>query len=248
MQNVLITGGARGIGRATAVMAAQRGWSVAINYASNGEAAAEAAAAVGEYGQQAVTLPGDVSNEDDVLRMFDQVDERFEQLDAVVINAGILGPSMPLADMDGARIQRTLAVNTFGALICAREAVRRMSRSGGGQGGAIVFVSSMAAKLGSPSEFVDYAASKGAIDTLTIGLAKEVAAEGIRVNGVRPGLILTDMHASGGWPERATELGRETPLGRPGRADEVASAILWLLGPEASYTTGTIIDVAGGRG
>lgn len=247
MKSVLITGGARGIGLATAMSAAKRGWSVAINYASNSEAAARAIAAIERQGQQAIALPGDVANEQDVVRVFEGAHKRFGHLDAVIINAGIVGPSMSLAEMDGERIQRMLAVNTFGAMLCAREAVRRMSPNRGGRGGAIVFVSSMAAKLGSPFEYVDYAASKGALDTLTVGLAKEVGMEGIRVNAVRPGLILTDLHASGGRPRRADELGAHTPMGRPGHAEEVANAILWLIGPEASYTTGSIIDVAGGR-
>jgi NAD(P)-dependent dehydrogenase (short-subunit alcohol dehydrogenase family) len=247
MPNILITGGTRGIGLATALLAAQREWSVAINFASNSNTASQAAAAIERLGQQVIALQGDVSKEEDVLRVFDGAIERFGHLDAVVINAGIVGPSMPLAEMDGERLQRMVAVNTLGALFCAREAIRWMSRSRGGRGGSIVLVSSMAAKLGSPFEYVDYAASKGALDTLTVGLAKEVGPEGIRVNAVRPGLITTDIHASGGRPDRAIELGTQTPLGRPGTPEEVAAAILWLIGPEASYTNGALVDIAGGR-
>lgn len=247
MPNLLITGGARGIGRATSVLAASRGWSVAINYESNADAARDTARAVERLGSRSLLVTGDVADEGAVVGMFDRAEAALDLLDAVVINAGIVGPSMPLAEMSAARMQRMLMVNSFGALLCAREAARRMSLSSGGKGGAIVFVSSIAAKLGSPFEYVDYAASKGAIDSLTIGLAKELGSEGVRVNAVRPGLIATDIHASGGRPDRADELGSQTPLGRAGSAEEVASAILWLLGPEATYTTGAFIDIAGGR-
>jgi NAD(P)-dependent dehydrogenase (short-subunit alcohol dehydrogenase family) len=247
MPNLLVTGGARGIGRATCTLAASRGWSVAINYVSSEHAALDTVRDVERHGSQALLLPGDVVDETAVVGMFDHAQAELGGLDAVVINAGVVGPSMSLAQMSATRMHRMLMVNTFGALLCAREAARRMSLGSGGSGGAIVFVSSMASKLGSPHEYVDYAASKGAIDTLTIGLAKELGPEGIRVNAVRPGLIDTDIHASGGRPGRAHELGGQTPLGRAGRADEVASAILWLLGPEATYTTGAIIDIAGGR-
>ena len=247
MPNMLITGGARGIGRATAILAAERGWSVAINYNSDGAAAGETQAAVEAHGQCGLVVRGDVADEQQVIAMFEHAASELGSLDAVVINAGIVAPSMSLAGMDGERIRKMIAVNTTGALFSAREAVRRMGKTYGGSGGALVFVSSRAAQLGSPFEYVDYAASKGAIDTLTIGLAKEVGAEGIRVNAVRPGLIETAIHASGGRPQRAYELGSQTPLGRPGTAEEVASTIMWLLGPEASYVTGALIDVAGGR-
>ncbi len=247
MPNVLITGGARGIGRATALAAAQRGWSVALGYASNADAAHETLGAVEALGQRAVALQGDVAVEEQVVALFDQAVGVLGRLDAVVVNAGIVAPAMNVAEMSGERIRRMFAVNSVGAMLTAREAVRRLGRSYGGSGGALVFVSSRASQLGSPFEYVDYAASKGAVDTLTVGLAKEVAAEGIRVNAVRPGLIDTEIHASGGRPERAREFGSRTPLGRPGTAEEVAAAIMWLLGPEASYTTGALLDVAGGR-
>jgi len=247
MPNMLITGGARGIGRATAILAAERGWSVAINYASDAKAAHDTQAAVEALGQRGLALQGDVADEHQVVAMFDRACRALGRLDAVVINAGIVAPAMRLAEMDGERIRRMFAVNTIGAVFAAREAMRRMGHANGGSGSAIVFVSSKASQLGSPFEYVDYAASKGAIDTLTIGLAKEAAAEGIRVNAVRPGLIDTALHIGSGRPDRAHELGSQTPLGRPGTVDEVAAAIMWLLGPEASYTTGALLDVAGGR-
>lgn len=247
MPNILITGGARGIGRATAILAAERGWSVAINYARDEQAARETLGEAESFGQRGCLIAGDVADEQQVIAMFERAAGKLGGLDAVVINAGIVGPSMPLADMDGDRIRQIIAVNTTGALLCAREAVRRMAVSRGGKGGSLIFVSSRAAQLGSPFEYVDYAASKGAIDTLTIGLAKEVGAEGIRVNAVRPGLIDTSIHASGGQPDRALRLGSQTPMGRPGTAEEVAHAILWLAGPDASYTNGALVDIAGGR-
>lgn len=244
---VLITGGARGIGRATALLAAERGWQVAIGYASDVGAANETLSSVEALGGRGIVLQGDVSIEADVVSLFEHTCSELGSLEAVVVNAGIVAPSMRLADMDAGRIERILAVNSLGAILCAREAVCRMSRDRGGQGGSIVFVSSMASKLGAPFEYVDYAASKGAVDALTIGLAKEVGPEGIRVNAVRPGLIDTEIHASGGRPDRARELGVHSPLGRAGSAEEVASAIMWLVGPEATYTTGSFVDVAGGR-
>lgn len=244
---MLITGGARGIGRATALLAAERGWSVAINYARDEAAAQETAAAVAARGQRAILLHGDVAEEAAVVAMFARTVAAFGSLDAVIVNAGIVAPSMPLIDMPAERIERVLAVNSYGALLCAREAMRSMALSRGGNGGNIVLVSSIAARLGSPFEYVDYAASKGAVDALAIGLAKEAGPEGIRVNAVRPGLIATGIHASGGRPDRANELGAQTPLGRAGTAEEVAGAILWLVGPEAGYTTGASIDIGGGR-
>ena len=248
MQKVLlITGASRGIGAATASLAAARGWAVAVNYHRQRDAAQAVVDAIRADGGRAVALAGDVGNEADVLRLFADTEAALGPLSALVNNAGVLAPQMPLADMDVARWQRILATNVLGPLLCCREAVRRLSTRLGGQGGAIVNVSSAAARLGSPGEYVDYAASKGALDTLTLGLAKEVAAEGIRVNGVRPGFIYTDMHADSGEPGRVDRVKAGIPLQRGGQPEEVAAAILWLLSDEASFTTGHMLDVAGGR-
>ena len=248
MQKVLlITGASRGIGAATAKLAAGRGWAVAVNYHRQRDAAQAVVDAIRADGGRAVALAGDVANEADVLRLFADTEAALGPLSALVNNAGVLAPQMPLADMDVARWQRILATNVLGPLLCCREAVRRLSTRLGGQGGAIVNVSSAAARLGSPGEYVDYAASKGALDTLTLGLAKEVAAEGIRVNGVRPGFIYTDMHADGGEPGRVDRVKAGIPMLRGGQPEEVAAAILWLLSDEASFTTGHLLDVAGGR-
>jgi NAD(P)-dependent dehydrogenase (short-subunit alcohol dehydrogenase family) len=244
---VLITGASRGIGRATARLAGARGWTVGVNYLHNEPAADETAAEVGRAGGRARVLRGDVANEADVIAMFDALENAYGRIDALVNNAGIVAPSLQVADMSAERMKRVFDVNVYGAFLCAREAARRMSKDRGGDGGVIVNVSSAAARLGSPNEYVDYASAKGAIDTMTIGLAKELGPQGVRVNGVRPGLIDTEIHASGGQPERAALLGAQTPLGRPGTADEVAEAIVWLLSDAASYTTGAIIDIAGGR-
>ncbi|MDB5953180.1 MAG: sugar dehydrogenase [Massilia sp.] len=244
---ILITGGGRGIGAACALLAAQQGYRVCINYRSDDSAAAKVAAAIGEAGGSALAIKADVSDEFEVERMFAQVDEQFGRLDALVNNAGILSGQMRVDQMDAVRINRIMATNVTGSFLCAREAVRRMSTRHGGQGGSIVNISSRAAVLGSAGEYVDYAASKAAVDALTTGLAKEVANEQIRVNGVRPGLIHTDMHASGGEPGRVGRLQSSVPMGRGGEPAEVAKAVLWLLSSEASYTTGTFIDVSGGR-
>ncbi|KFX61643.1 SDR family oxidoreductase [Paraburkholderia fungorum] len=244
---VLITGGSRGIGRATARLLGARGWSVGVNYAQNIAAARETVADVERAGGQALAIAGDVASEADVIAMFDALQQKFGRLDALVNNAGIVAPSSQLADMDLARLKRMFDVNVLGAYLCAREAARRMSTARGGAGGVIVNISSAAARLGSPNEYIDYAGSKGAVDTLTIGLAKELGPQGVRVNAVRPGLIDTDIHASGGKPERAAQLGATTPLGRPGSADEVAESIVWLLSDAASYVTGALLDVTGGR-
>lgn len=244
---ILISGGSRGIGRATAILAGQRGWSVGVNYVGNERAAAETVAAVEAAGGRAIALRGDVAVEADVLAIFDATQGAFGQLDGLVNNAGIVAPGLPLAEMSAERMRRVFDTNVFGAYLCAREAARRLSRSRGGQGGAIVNLSSAAARLGAPNEYVDYAGSKGAIDTLTIGLAKELGPEGVRVNGVRPGLIATEIHASGGKPDRAAMMGATTPLGREGTAEEVAEAIVWLLSDAASYVTGALLDVAAGR-
>jgi NAD(P)-dependent dehydrogenase (short-subunit alcohol dehydrogenase family) len=247
MKTIFITGGTRGIGRATALLCAKKGWSVALNYVRDSAAADETAREVRAAGGHAITLRGDVAIEADVVSMFDEAESKLGRLDGVVINAGIVAPSAPLADMDSARLKRMFEVNVYGAYLCARESARRLSKDRGGKGGAVVLVSSAASRLGSPFEYVDYAGSKAAIDTLAIGLAKELAQQGVRVNAVRPGLIETDIHASGGQPDRARRLGAGTPMGRAGRPEEVAEAIVWLLDDGASYTTGAILDVAGGR-
>jgi NAD(P)-dependent dehydrogenase (short-subunit alcohol dehydrogenase family) len=244
---ILITGGSRGIGRATALLAAERGWRVAIGYVAAEAAAAETVAAIEAAGGQGLALRADVAEEAEVVALFDGAATRLGGLDGVVNNAGIVAPAACLADMPAERLRRIFAVNVYGAYLCAREAARRMSRDRGGRGGSLVNLSSAAARLGSAFEYVDYAGSKGAIDTMTIGLARELGPQGVRVNAVRPGLIETDIHASGGRPDRAQRLGRETPLGRAGRPEEVAEAIVWLLSDASSYVTGALLDVAAGR-
>ena len=246
-QVLLITGGGRGIGAATALLAAQRGYAVAVNYASNSLAADEVVRAIRAGGGTAMAVQADVGDEAQVLAMFEKVDARLGRLTALVNNAGVVDVQARVDEMSVARLERMFRINVIGSFVCAREAVRRMSTRHGGSGGAIVNVSSAAARLGSPGQYVDYAASKGAIDTFTIGLAKEVAAEGIRVNAVRPGLIDTEIHASGGMPDRASELAPTVPMQRTGSAEEIAGAILWLLSAEASYTTMALLDVTGGR-
>ncbi len=243
---VVITGGSRGIGRATALAAAKRGYKVVVGYASNKDAAEEVVTRIEASNGKAIAVKCDVGSEQDILALFKAADA-FGTLGALVNNAGIVGPSLRIDEMSAERIQRMMAVNVTGSILCAREAVKRMSTKHGGAGGVIVNLSSVAAKLGSPNTYVDYAASKGAIDTLTIGLGYEVANEGIRVAGIRPGLIDTEIHASGGEPDRAHRLAGNVPMKRVGTADEIANAIVWLLSDEASYVTAATLDVSGGR-
>ncbi len=243
----LITGASRGIGAATARLAAGQGYAVCVNYREDRAAAGALVADIERTGGRAIAVAADVSSEPDVVRLFETVDRELGPIAALVNNAGIVDRQARVDQMDAIRLNRMFATNVTGCFLCAREAVRRMSTRHGGTGGAIVNVSSAASRLGSPNEYVDYAASKGAVDTLTIGLSKEVAAEGIRVNGVRPGLIHTDIHASGGEPGRVDRLRASIPMLRGGGPLEVARAIVWLLSDEASYSTGTFIDVAGGR-
>ena len=246
-RTLLITGGSRGIGAATVLRAAHAGWHVAVNY-SRDEAAAQAVVdQVRALGRQALAVAADVADDSQVQAMFRQVDAAMPALGGLVNNAGVVDVAARVDEMDAARIQRMFAVNVFGSFYCAREAVRRLSTRHGGPGGAIVNLSSAAARMGSPGQYVDYAAAKGAIDTFTLGLAREVAAEGVRVNAVRPGIIDTEIHASGGQPDRARLLAAQVPMQRAGTADEVAAAIVWLLSSDASYTTGAIVDVSGGR-
>jgi len=246
-QILVVTGGSRGIGAATALLAAERGYTVCVNYQSNASAAEKVVNEIRASGGEAIAVQADVSVEADVIRLFETVDRELGRVTALVNNAGILERQMRVEDMSAERLNRILAVNVTGIFLCAREAVRRMSTRHGGPGGAIVNVSSVAARLGSPGEYVDYAASKGATDTFTIGLAQEVAPDGIRVNAVRPAFIYTDIHASGGEPNRVDRVKGMVPLRRGGTAKEVAHAILWLLSDEASYSTGTFIDVTGGK-
>lgn len=244
---LLITGGSRGIGAATALLAARQGYAVAVNYAANSLAADEVVRQIRAAGGTAITVQADVAVEAEVLAMFQKVDAKLGRLTALVNNAGVVDMTSRVDAMSLERLQRMFAINVFGSFMCAREAVKRMSTRYQGAGGCIVNVSSAAARLGAPGQYVDYAAAKGAIDTFTVGLSKEVALEGIRVNAVRPGIIETEIHASGGLPNRAKDLAPQVPMQRAGSAHEVAEAIVWLLGDNSSYTTGSIIDVAGGR-
>ena len=244
---LLVTGGSRGIGAACAVQAARQGWDVAVNFARDRDAAEHVAGKVRAAGRRALVVQADVADEAQVLAMFTELDREFGALGALVNNAGIVDRPQRVDEMSFARLRRMFDTNVLGSFLCAREAVRRMSTRHGGRGGAIVNLSSAASRLGSPGQYVDYAASKGAVDTFTLGLAREVAAEGVRVNAVRPGIIDTEIHASGGQPDRAREVAPQVPMRRAGTADEVAAAVVWLLSDAASYTTGALIDVAGGR-
>ncbi|WP_404436696.1 SDR family oxidoreductase [Stutzerimonas chloritidismutans] len=244
---MLITGASRGIGAATARLAAAEGYALCLNYHQRQDAAQQLAQELQNAGTRAIAVAADVSDDAQVAKLFASIDAEFGRLDVLVNNAGMLERQMRLDEMDAARLMRVFAVNVTGSFLCAREAVKRMSTRYGGNGGAIINISSIAAKLGAPNEYIDYAAAKGAIDSMTLGLAKEVAAEGIRVNAVRPGVIRTEIHASGGEPGRVERVKASVPMGRGGEAEEVAEAILWLASEKASYTSGALLDVSGGR-
>ena len=246
-KTILVTGGSRGIGRAVAILAGKRGWRVAITYVANDAAAQETIAAVEAAGGKSLAIKADAAKLDDVALAFDATEKAFGAVDGFVNNAGIATQVSKLADKDPQDIARLVEINVLGALYGAREAARRMSKSRGGKGGVIVNMSSAAARLGMPGEGVDYAASKGSMDTLTYGLSKELAPEGVRVNAVRPGMIATDIHAAMGAPDRAERLGKTVPIGREGTADEVAEGVVWLLSDEASYVAGAVLDITGGR-
>ena len=246
-RSVLVTGGSRGIGAATALRCAREGWAVAVNYTHDAAAADAIVQRIRADGGIALAVQADVSDEAQVLAMFARIDAELPVLGGLVNNAGVVDVAARVDAMSLARLQRMFAINVFGSMLCAREAVKRLSTRHGGRGGVIVNLSSAAARLGSPGQYVDYAAAKGAIDTFTVGLAKEVATEGIRVNAVRPGIIQTEIHASGGQPDRVRQIAPQVPMQRAGSADEVAQAIVWLLSDASSYTTGAVIDVSGGR-
>ena len=244
---MIVTGASRGIGAATAILAAERGYAVCVNYVRNRLRADEVVATIRKAGGRAIAIAADVAREHEILRMYETVDREFGRVDVRVNNAGVIETQARVEDVDAARLVRLFNVNVVGSFLCAREAIRRMSTKHGGTGGSIVNVSSVAARLGASGEYVDYAATKGAIDTFTVGLAREVANEGIRVNSVRPGFIYTEIHAEGGEPGRVDRIKDSLPMKRGGEAIEVARAILWLASDEASYSTGSILEVAGGR-
>ncbi len=244
---MLITGASRGIGAATARLAAARGYAVCINYRQQQDAATQLVAEIRADGGEGFAIQADISDENQVAELFKQFDQQFSRLDVLVNNAGMLESQSRLEAIDGARLQRVFAANVYGSFYCARQAIQRMSTRRGGNGGAIINLSSIAAKLGAPEEYIDYAAAKGAIDSMTVGLAKELAADGIRVNAVRPGVIDTEIHASGGDPGRVERVSKSIPMQRGGQPEEIAEAILWLASDAASYTSGALLDVAGGR-
>ena len=246
-KSIIVTGGSRGIGRAIALGAAKEGYQVCVNYVRGAEEAGEVISLIQAAGGTAIAVRADMTKEADILRMFETVDEELAPLGALVNNAGIVDKASKVEDMSLERLERMFTTNITGSFLCAREAVKRLSTAHAGKGGMIVNISSVAAKLGSPGEYVDYAASKAAIDAMTIGLAKEVAAEGVRVNAVRPGVIYTDIHASGGEPDRVDRVKSMVPMQRGGEAEEIADAVLWLLSDKSSYVTGSLIDVTGGR-
>jgi NAD(P)-dependent dehydrogenase (short-subunit alcohol dehydrogenase family) len=246
-KTILVTGGSRGIGRATCLLAAQRGWSLGVNFLKDRAAAHSTVSEVERLGGKAVALAGDVSRESDVIAMFDAATNTLGPLSGVVVNAGVAAPNSRLVDMSVERMRLVFDVNVLGAFLCAREAARRMSKSRGGAGGSMVLISSVAARIGSPDTYVDYAASKAAVDAMALGLSKELGREGVRVNAVRPGVIETEIHATYGEPDRPYKIGASTPLGRPGTASELAESIIWLLSDASSYVTGAILDVSGGR-
>ncbi|WP_313025792.1 SDR family oxidoreductase [Pseudomonas lopnurensis] len=244
---MLITGASRGIGAATARLAASQGYALCLNYRQREDAALQLLEEIRMLGAPAIAVKADVAEEQQVLELFATVDRKFGRLDVLVNNAGMLERQMRLEEMDAARWTRVLGANVIGSFLCAREAIKRMSTRHGGQGGAIVNLSSVAARLGAPGEYIDYAAAKGAIDSMTLGLAKELGGEGIRVNAVRPGVVHTEIHASGGEPDRVERVKTSVPMGRGGQAEEIAEAILWLASEQASYTSGALLDVSGGR-
>ena len=247
MKTMIVTGASRGIGAATAKLAAENGFAVVVNYHRNKAAAERVVAEIEAHGGRALAVQADISKEEDIFRLFEETDKHFGVVHSLINNAGILEHQMRVDNMDAARLQRVFATNITGQILCAREAIKRMSTKQGGQGGTIVNVSSIAARTGAPHEYVDYAASKGAIDAFTLGLSKEVADEGLRVNAVRPAFIYTDIHADGGEPGRVDRIKDSIPMKRGGLAKEVAEAILWLASEKSSYSTGVIIDVTGGR-
>jgi NAD(P)-dependent dehydrogenase (short-subunit alcohol dehydrogenase family) len=244
---LLVTGGSRGIGAAACLVAARQGWRIAVNYASNEAAANAVVSEIKTAGGDAIAIKGDVGNATDILSMFEAVDRHFGRLDGLVNNAGVVDYIARVDEMTAERLERMMRINVTGSILCAGQAVRRMSTKHGGRGGGIVNISSMAAVIGGPAQYVDYAASKAAIDTFTIGLSKEVADEGIRVNAIRPGIIETDIHATGGQPDKPKEMASSIPMKRTGQVEEVADAIVYLLSPSASYITGAILNVSGGR-